>query len=144
MFYSARAFAAFLRQRLWTSQSTRAVKRSRIEHERLQNSLTEYRLQANEDGNNTWAREEKNDICTFLAINDSSLTLWHLLRNSTMLIPLQTKFFLLPATLLRTAKQTRQPMARAGKIVCCPFHQKLPYPLLSPPLLSPRFWWWVF
>lgn len=58
IFCSARAFAAFLRQHMWMPEY-RAVKRCRIEYEKLQNSLTDYRLPANEDGSNAWVRERK-------------------------------------------------------------------------------------
>lgn len=138
---SARAFAAFLWQRIWMPHS-RAAKRCRTEHRKLENSLTEYHLEENEDESNAGVREKKKKkFCIFFTVTDGFLILQHFYRDSTILIPLQAQYFLLLATLLRRAKQSRMPMARAGKTLCCPIHQNLPHPLLFFPFL---FWCFSF
>jgi len=101
IFCPARAFAAFLGQHMWTPRSAELWNDVRSNRE-------SYRTPAPNivcAGNWGWkqrtgkggGRENNPTFSTFLTIKDGFLTLQHLLRDSTMLIPLQAQYFLLTA-----------------------------------------------
>lgn len=71
----SRSLCSFSQATYLDATQSRAAKRCRIEHRKLENSLTKYCLEENEDGSNAEVREKKKKNCIFLTITDGFLIL---------------------------------------------------------------------